>query len=650
MKQAKQLKLSVSLVGLVFVLLFLVACAKSEKETAAPAPAASAAPATAAPAPAAATTPGAPVATTQPAVTAAAPGSKTAFDVFLSRPEGQPLVPGGPPFFPREAAKIKGVQIHYGKYHQTVTPLWTRAIYGGEFRASNTWNPISALDYLKVLSLARPTLAGMLLYMDMGLCSMVGRDDFSVCKGEYAHNYDFAVVPGVFQKWQQPDPVTYVFTMRQGVLWPAVPPMLRPDREVKAEDIVWFLQTTQKEGVLRGNLALVDKFEAVDRYTVRITMKEPQAEFIRNMTFNSMGIFPKECYDEKGCLGGKILSPSPFLLKESVPRQKVVLEKNPEFYLKGLPYVDRLIGIAVADIAADKAAFLTGQFDSLRTETDTDIGSIRRQIPNVRVHSAWTYGGMNAVTPQITGPLADVRVRRAMAMTMDHPDMWETGYEGHTAFPTWISKDWFGAEFVMSLPQAGEWYQFNPEKAKKLLAEAGYPNGFTVAFQRAASLVAADANMVTFLQASWKKHLNIDAQIKLIDGTALTQAIQQGKWEGMVWQHGHNQTYWVGADPNIQLLLEGSPTNFQRVKDPVIEDLYLRERREMDPAKRTALLWEFEQRELDQVWQFRAAVNTALMAMQPWDINGLPSLVGFLQVINAPSWLVMHDVSKEPKR
>ncbi|MBM3946754.1 MAG: hypothetical protein FJ315_05070, partial [SAR202 cluster bacterium] len=474
-----------SLFGVLLALVLALACAKSEETTAPAQPSGPAAPAAqatpAAPAVPAVTPAPAPAATPAPAPAPAPPPAAaltkeqaTGIDYLLAYPEGQPLIPGGPPFFPKKLAKEKGVQTMF-KYHVTKLPLWQRAVYGGEFWGGSTASTEpNTLDFLKVVSLANVSRGATLMFLNMGRCDMVGRSDYSRCPGKH-HSNDGAIIPGMLSKWQQPDPTTYILTLRGGVLWPNVPPMIRTDREVTAADVVWWLETVKKEGALRDNFALVESFEAVDRFTIRVKMQQPHFEFLRNLAHHSLVIFPREVYDNPNAFKGKMVSPGPFISGEFVVRQRLRWEKNEEFYLPGLPYVNALVGVNIGDFAAEKAAFITGKIDSLRTEIDTETSSIMRQYSGSTANSIHLAAMGNMIRPQLEGPLADIRVRRALTLTIDHLALWETMLEGHTFFPALVSRWEFGGDFFMALEQASQWYQFNPQRAKQLLTEAGFP-------------------------------------------------------------------------------------------------------------------------------------------------------------------------------
>ncbi len=599
--------------------------------------------------PAATPSPGAPAPTTPapatPPVAAPAPASPP-----VRAP--QPLVSGGPLFYADDVAKLKGWQ-YMQQWHQNKLSLWTKAQYGGDAIGLIGFFSFteSSFRLLSFTALNRPSFAGMLLYTEMGRCSWVGREDFSVCKGEQARNKTTVIVPGIFQSWEQPDSLTYVFRVRKGVLWPAAPPMARTDREVTAEDIVFFLDTTKKEGIVKNNFALVKKFEAADRYTVKITMESPNADFLKNMAHTSMGIFSRECYEQKGCLDEvKTKSPGPFLVSEYETRTRLVLAKNPEFHLKGLPYVDRLTVLSVPDASNQKAAFITGRNDFFSASRVAEAEDVVKRVPGAQIHAQGGTGGVTVtLRPQLKGALSDARVRRAMTMTMDHPSLWETSIDGFSVFVPLISRDYFGEEFYMTLAQAGENYQFNPEKAKGLMVDAGYPNGFsTTLIITSSSGRFYDESL--FLQAQWKKYLGIDMAIKVVDGVTFNTQFLEGTWEGLV-HHGSSwiRSSWGTADDAFGQLIKGSPQNVQKLDDPLINEMYLKERGELDPVKRVKTLWEFDQYELTKVYQIRIGVGTTFTLMQPWEMNGASHETNWFTSGPAGStWMAMHDTSKYP--
>ncbi|MSP79359.1 MAG: ABC transporter substrate-binding protein [Dehalococcoidia bacterium] len=625
---------TVFFLGCLAILIVALACAKTEQSAApvAPAPAVS-------PTPAAAPVPRAPVPMISPSPTPAV--SPSPRGAGMPSVDG-PLVPGGPSYLGSKLHDTQYEQDHT-KYHGSRFPLWTKATYGGEYRPTiASWNPSVTLDPFAGGAVHD---FGKLLHYSQGLCSMAGRDaDFSVCKGEYGPNTSPVIVPGMFQSWEQPTPTSYVFQVRKGIMWPAVPPMNRTDREVTAQDIVWWLELCAEKCQLRDIFALVRKFEATDRYTVKIALQQPQAEFIRQLVNQNFGFSAKECYEEKGCFGSKLISPGAFRLKENVARQRAVYERNPEYYLKGLPYVERLAIIVIADAAAQQAAFVTRQTDFYSAFSPGIFEILLKQVPDVKGFAESILIARDVLRPKFEGPLADVRVRRALAMSVDHKTAWDVAYEGVGYFPTLVSRELFGEGYTMALEQAGEWYQFNPQRAKQLMVEAGYPNGFsTMVSLTASSGYAYDLQL--FVQAQWKKHLGVDLKIKIVDAATYPVMRRESSWSDFLQDKG-NVSFFASADESIAFYVKGSAINFQKVDDPVINDLYAKERGELDPVKRLALIWQFEQYELSQVYVIRLGTQLGYYLMASYELNGRGSSLNFPSVY----YVNMLDENSRPKR
>lgn len=621
------------ILGLVAVLAFVVACAKSDQETAAPAPGVQATPSQATPlAPAAATTGGAPTAPTGAAV-----GAVTMRDA--------PLVSGGPVFERSKIESLKGWKL-FQKYDQSKVPLWTKAFYGGEMKTTTSFLSTTNTDALNIPWLHRGAYFGNLLNIDYGLCSMVGRqNDYSVCNGKYAHNRGLVIVEGVFRTWQQVDALTYVFRINEKARWPQSPLITRADRSVTADDIVWFLNLHKTRGHLADNFTLVDRFEAVDRSTVRIALKDRHADFMLAIAHTSMGVFPKECYTEgKGldkCLE-IVVSPAPFIIRENIFRQRVTLEKNPDFHLNGLPFVDGIKGVAILDPNALRAAFYTRQIENTSASTEEELLQILKQAPDARYAAAGILSGSHGFRFKFEGPFADIRVRRAMAMTSDPPSMWEAGLGGFTLFPTLLGRQFFGEAFYMSLDQAGQWYQFDPQRAKQLMVEAGYPNGFKTSIQTSFGQ-GGQYDIQIFAQAQWKKYLGIDMEIKVVENTAHQAGFFEAKWDALWFWWCWNITCWADADATFVHFLKGSRFNPQKIDDPFIEDLYRKQRGELDPAKRVKLLWDFEQHELDKIYYMRQALGHTVTIVQPWQLNAASHDVTYWSPLAGAGWMGIVD-------
>src|SRR6185436_14613301 len=181
------------------------------------------------------------------------------------------------------------------------------------------------------------------------------------------------VQPGTFplegdlaESWTQPSETTYVFKLRRGVKWQPKPPV--NGRELTADDVVYSVNRflTTKGNANAFMLGSLDKVEAVDKYTVKFTLKEPFAWFLDTLA-NPMAvaIVAKECVDKFGDLKKweSFIGTGPWMLDSYRPNQGMTLVRNPSYFVPGLPYIDRVEITVDEDNASRISSFLSGKYD-----------------------------------------------------------------------------------------------------------------------------------------------------------------------------------------------------------------------------------------------------------------------------------------------
>jgi peptide/nickel transport system substrate-binding protein len=274
--------------------------------------------------------------------------------------------------------------------------------------------------------------------------------------------------------------------------------------------------------------------------------------------------------------------------------------------------------------------------------------SIAGRVPGMQIHASGGIGGVSTMMKiRMEGPLADVRVRRALAMAIDYPTLWQLGVEGFSMFPTMVPRNYYGRGFFLTPDQAGEAYAYNPAKAKELLKEAGYANGFTIQHNFYSNF-GTYQDYALALQSMWK-NIGVTLEVKNVDFVSYQANHYAGTWQGLL----NTGACWIAscwgtADDAFSQFITGGAQNFAKISDPKIDDIYQRSRGELDPAKRRALLWEFDQYEASQVYFLRIGVATAWIMMQPWEMNGASHQTMWFTGFNGPTWLGMHDTSKYP--
>jgi peptide/nickel transport system substrate-binding protein len=170
--------------------------------------------------------------------------------------------------------------------------------------------------------------------------------------------------PGLAESWTiSEDAKTYTFHLYHGVTWHDGKPFTSADVLFSLE----FLKTTHPRA--RGNLAMVDKVEAPDDTTVVFTLKQPFGPFIGIFEVASLPMIPKHIYEgtdfKSNPANNTPIGTGPFMFKEWQKGAFIHLVKNPNYYLKGKPYLDEIYWHVIPDAAARAVAYETGKVDVL---------------------------------------------------------------------------------------------------------------------------------------------------------------------------------------------------------------------------------------------------------------------------------------------
>ncbi|MDC7245190.1 MAG: ABC transporter substrate-binding protein [Sphaerochaetaceae bacterium] len=282
---------------------------------------------------------------------------------------------------------------------------------------------------------------------------------------------NLVVVPDLAESWEIPDNLTYIFHLREGVKF-------HNGRELVADDVKYSLERVMDPKTAspgKSYLALVESVEVVDQYTVKLTLSAPLASLLDSLTSNNLSIVPKEAVEEYGNLQKVAVGTGPFMLDEWVADNSMTLVKNPDYFIEGEPKVDKVIFRVIPEAASLLAGVKSGDLD-IATISD---GATIRQAKNTSGVVVKSKPGINVRTfgfNTTREPFTDERVRRALALAIDRDEivmMAEFGMGTPTGPIPVAATDW--ALPLDELPVN----EVNYEKAKALLAEAGYPDGFS---------------------------------------------------------------------------------------------------------------------------------------------------------------------------
>ena len=474
---------------------------------------------------------------------------------------------------------------------------------GGSLTRASSWDP-PVLDPRLTQSVGTYQFAGL-------VHNRLVRYAYS---DESGNPIDLSLKGDLAESWQaSPDYRVWTFKIKKGVKWQNVPPL--NGRELTAADIKYCYEQYAKEGVQAFTFQEIEAMELPDKYTLRIHLKSANTLFPQNMAEPIAVIFAREVLEEDGDLKKRMIGTGPFILKEHTRKVRIVLQRNPDYYDTGRPYVDQYTILSTPDASTRLAAFRTGQSDILWLASPSEVETVKKTNANAVVQSYHnTLAPFGLALAQDKPPFNDVRVRRAISMAIDRPKQVATVFENHGILG-------FGVPWLYyqdkqpTAKDLGPYWEYKPAEAKKLLSEAGHGKGFeTTLFYY--EYFPQMSSQVQLVQQDLKKNLNIDVKITKLDYTTYYGRYVEGKWDGMCWgfQSGHA----IGLDERTYHYLHSKSTkNFFRVNDPQMDDLVTKLRQTPESAAQRAIAKKIVDREYDQVLRMWMPYDNGFVVTQP---------------------------------
>jgi peptide/nickel transport system substrate-binding protein len=448
-----------------------------------------------------------------------------------------------------------------------------------------------------------------------------------------------AVVPGtqpveadLAESWERQGDSVYVFKLKKGVRWHPKPPV--NGRELTAEDVRY---TYDRFLNIKGNanrpvLEMVDKVEAVDKYTVKFTLKEPNAWFVERLASTSTWIVAKESVDQHGDLRKpeSVVGTGPWILERYEPNVRITFVRNPNYFVSGLPYADGVHVTLDADPASGFAAFLAGKYDfgpeygMVVRRSDLDIAKARIKNLGTRDYIVVFGGFTSAKLDQ--DPFKDVRVRRAIAMAQNWREMletnaWSLGQGAPNPLIPAALKEW--SIPIDQLPAEGrKLYDSDTAAARRLLAEAGHPNGIKTIVE---TTPGYGPDWMDAVQVSLKnlKSAGIEVDLKLKEYGAFVSSSLLGKFEKAIITLRGGTT---DPDTYFTPFLPGEALNSAGVNDPKLTEMIKLQRRTFDEKKRREIVFDIQRLVSQQVYYSYGPSVSAVAAWMPHVKNFGPNI------------------------
>jgi peptide/nickel transport system substrate-binding protein len=411
---------------------------------------------------------------------------------------------------------------------------------------------------------------------------------FVVATGPGIDPNEHVLEPDLVESWEQVDPTTYVFRLRQNAKWGAHPDL--NGRSITADDVVFSLNRLKSEvSAIRALFEPVQSVEAVDQHTVRVTLAFPFAPFVNYLSDTSAVIMPPELADRLAerevaqQMGG-----GPWLLESYDPGVKVVYRRNPDYYLAPAPYADMTIHI-VPDAAARATAFESKQLDN-STVNYRQLETLQQTYPDVvsDAEGAAHYGlYFNTAKP----PWNDPRVRKAVRLALDLEAYQNILYApGPSNYESPVRS--FLAPWALPQDELKELYAQDLTEARRLMADAGYPDGFDAGVLLAYPGTSANVELVEPIVAMLQENLNVRFRIEQIEYSANLERIQNGDFD--VAHFIYSRRY---PDPDQYLwprLHSEGPLNYSQCKDPELDRMLDAQRQTADQQERLEIVHDIQ--------------------------------------------------------
>lgn len=443
---------------------------------------------------------------------------------------------------------------------------------------------------------------------------------------------DTEINPGLAKEWKpSEDGLTYTFQLEEGIKF-------HDGTDFNAEAVVanferWangsgedFYYYSSMFGGYKGDEGhVIDSVTADGDYTVVFKLKRPQAPFLKNLAMSPFGIASPKAFKEQGAkFGDNPVGTGPFKFAEWKRNDSITIEKNEDYWVKGLPKLDKVVFKAIPDNSARLNALNTGEIDladgvnpadGKSVESNSELQLFERPSMNVG------YLGLTSTRP----PFDKVEVRQAINHAIDKQAIVDAFFEGRAE----VAKNPM-PPVISGYNDDIAGYDFDPEKAKALLAEAGLAEGFEMELwaMPVPRPYMPDGQKVAEVIQSNLADVGIKAKIVTFEWATYLEKARNGEADAFM-------LGWTGdngdADNFLYVLLDkdniGS-NNYSYYSNDELHDILIEAQSEVDEDKRNELYGQAQEIIFEDAPWVPLAHSTPLLAGKANLVDFLPHPTG----------------------
>lgn len=374
------------------------------------------------------------------------------------------------------------------------------------------------------------------------------------------------IQPQVAESWDtSEDGLTYTFHLRDDVTF-------HNGKAMTADDVVYTINRTATEPETASYCDAIDTVTAVDDYTVTVTLKYPFANFLQNLGCGFFGIVDQEEVEASGDdYGRNPVGTGPYVFKEWVSGDSVTLEAN-EDYWGGAPEIKTITYKVLTDSSTAFISLENGEIDVLPNADYVDVSNMDNDALTVydAPSASFYHLGFNVKS----SPFDNQSVRQAIKYAIDKDALLQGANNGDgTVANSALNENMEG--YNADEPASN---QYDLEKAKQLMADAGYEDGFDVTIKA----ITTEQKIGEVLQDQLKQ-ININVKLDLMEKATFFEVMGSGDYDMYICSLN-----WPDADNMLTYLYDSEgPFNWgQTYSNPEIDELLVQARSSMDGDER----------------------------------------------------------------
>lgn len=416
---------------------------------------------------------------------------------------------------------------------------------------------------------------------------------------------DLTMKPELATSWRASDDLkSYTFELREGVKF-------HHGKDFKAEDVVFSynrLLDPILDSPARTTMGIIEHMEVLGDHTIRFDLGSASAFFPETLSMYQARITASDI--DPARLTSESFGTGPFMLTEYLPGERTVMARNPNYWEEGRPYLDEVTFILIPEPETRAEALKSGDVDLIYLMQHTSARSINDHTDTTVLETA-SPSYLNLAMDTRVPPFDNKLVRQAIQAATDRESIRQTALlgRGSVAYDHPISPNdpHFAPQYAPP--------DYDPELAKSLLAQAGFPDGVDITLYTSTAGTGMVEMAVTFQAQAAAGNVRVE----------LKQMPEDAYWANVWMQEAFTTVFWNGRPPDQALsivYLSDANWNESFYKNPTLDNLIVKARGQLNLADRQETYAEIQRILIDEVPRIVVVFQPILLGARN-DVRGI---------------------------